>query len=60
MHYKGIDIVEPDNQDTYRNIPVPHTTRLINLPNYLQKFSYGIYKKRIKSLYPKWYVVCLS
>lgn len=55
---QGIDIVEPDNQDTYRNIPVPHTTRLINLPNYLQKFSYGVYKKGLSHYIQNgmWYI----
>ena len=44
---QGVDIVEPDNDNTYTSIPIPHATKLINLPNYMQKESFGIYQQGI-------------
>lgn len=44
---QGVDMVEADNQTQYDNIPIPHDTKLINLPNYLQKSLYGVYNSGI-------------
>lgn len=61
---QGIDMVESDNQQEYQNIPIPHATKLINLPNYMQKHLYGIYQQGIGHyiqnamwyVYPLWRV----
>lgn len=42
---KGVDMVPGDNQQKYRSIPIPDGVSLLNLPNYLQKKSFGIYKQ---------------
>lgn len=42
---QGVDMVPPDNESTYQNLPIPHATKLVNLPNYLQKHSYGVYQQ---------------
>lgn len=44
---QGVDMVDADNTDQYTNIPIPDGVKLTNLPNYLQKFGYGIYKHGI-------------
>lgn len=42
---KGVDMVKSDNEVVYDNIPIPHGTKLLDLPNYMQKKLYGVYKQ---------------
>lgn len=42
---QGVDMVEPDNTQVYQNIPIPHHTKLVNLPQYMQKHGYGVYQQ---------------
>lgn len=42
---KGVDMVKADNETVYDNIPIPHGIKLLDLPLYLQKNLYGIYKQ---------------
>lgn len=39
----GIDVVEPDNQDTKDNIVIPNGTHVIGLPTFLQESAGGVY-----------------
>jgi hypothetical protein len=38
-----IDITEPANTKENQHIIIPHGTRVLDMPNYLQRNSYGIY-----------------
>lgn len=53
----GADIVEPDNTRVYDHILIPQGTRLVDLPNYLQK-TYGVYKTGIGYFFQKtiWFI----
>ena len=42
---KGVDMVKADNETVYDNIPIPHGIKLLDLPLYLQKNLYGVYKQ---------------
>lgn len=42
---KGVDMVKADNETVYDNIPIPHGIKLLDLPLYLQKKLYGVYKQ---------------
>lgn len=42
---QGIDMVPPDNESVYQNLPIPHATKLMNLPYFFQKHSYGVYQQ---------------
>jgi hypothetical protein len=42
---KGVDMVEADNTTVYDNIPIPHGVKLLELPLYMQKKLYGVYKQ---------------
>ena len=42
---KGVDMVKADNETIYDNIPIPHGVKLLDLPLYLQKNLYGVYKQ---------------
>ena len=42
---KGVDMVKADNETVYDNIPIPHGIKLLDLPLYLQKSLYGVYKQ---------------
>lgn len=45
----GLDYVPSDNQEKYQHLPIPHNTRLIDLPNFFQNKLYGLYKHHIGS-----------
>lgn len=42
---KGVDMVKADNETVYDNIPIPHGIKLLDLPLFLQKKLYGVYKQ---------------
>ena len=42
---KGVDMVKADNETVYDNIPIPHGIKLLDLPFFLQKKLYGVYKQ---------------
>lgn len=42
---EGVDMVKADNETVYDNIPIPHGIKLLDLPLYLQKNLYGVYKQ---------------
>lgn len=42
---KGVDMVKADNETVYDNIPIPHGIKLLDLPLFLQKNLYGVYKQ---------------
>ncbi len=53
----GAHIIEPDNTRVYDHIVIPHGTRLVDLPNYLQK-TYGVYKTGMGYFFQKtiWFI----
>lgn len=46
---QGIDIVTPDNQAKRDHIVVPHGTRLLDLPDYVQHKCGGVYSTGLGS-----------
>jgi len=53
----NMNIVEPNNDNSYNHLVIPTGTRLLDLPTYLQDTSYGVYNgdigvyfKKIKTL----------
>lgn len=42
---KGVDLVEPDNQNIRQHVVIPQGTKVINLPGYIQRYAGGIYNK---------------
>ena len=55
---RGIDMVQADNINVYTNIPIPHDTHILDLPNYLQEKSFGIYQTGLGSYIQDgiWYI----
>lgn len=45
----GVDFIEPDVNSKILEILIPHGTRVIDLPRYIQKNWYGIYRDGIGS-----------
>lgn len=58
LKIKGVSLITPDNQKRYDDIIIPHGTKLIDLPRYIQDKWYGIYNYGIGSYLHKgiWYL----
>ena len=54
----GIDLIDPDNQEEYEQIVIPHGTRTLSIPEYLQNKLYGLYQNGICSYIQNkvWYI----
>lgn len=58
----GVDLIDPDNTEVKEQIVIPHGTKLINLPEYIQTNCCGVYNSGIASyiqgntwyIYPKY------
>ena len=61
--FRGVDIEKPiDNEQIFEHILIPQGTRLVKLPEFLQKDThYGVYSKGLGAYYRKgmWYVYSL-
>lgn len=57
QQYRGMYLHEPvDNINTYRQVMLPHGTRLIDIPSVLQNHEeYGVYSKGLGSFYKQRY-----
>ena len=42
-----IDMIQPNNEQSYRHINIPAGTRILDVPTYLQRTDYGVYSSGI-------------